>query len=385
MHARALRPRPARCGPYALAILPALLAGAACQPAFVQDSAYATALPSGARRGVPDLPLVQRVPADAPSGSITPSFGEAVLSAANARAATASTCASGFADLDALKSAACSAPAAEDASSSPAVDWDAFDVAYAAAGRRASRRAPPNDAADSDDVSEDDTDADDDTDTDAAAANAPYDPLRVPSGCAFGCIPTKPSTSSSPPLARVAAALPWGGKCFTRVDATGEDAEDELLVKPTSPDGKTSKLSGEKVPLVAKVKNRIKERGGANADAERVAAPARAYFGQSAFDGLPAIIVDYRGQKRFGRFRDEVRHVGCGVWLGKTYLTDKDEGNEKNASETETLAESLAAVGGVKLSPVVTAVIERAMPVFEPGEPPPHVLDFTLYATAGES
>jgi hypothetical protein len=34
---------------------------------------------------------------------------------------------------------------------------------------------------------------------------------------------------------------------------------------------------------------------------------------------------------------------------------------------------------------VVTAVIERAMPVFEPGEPPPHVLDFTLYATAGES
>jgi hypothetical protein len=376
MHARALRPRPARCAPYALAILPALLAGAACQPAFVQDSAYATALPSGARRGVPDLPLVQRVPADAPSGSIAPSFGEAVLSAANARAATASTCASGFADLDALKSAACSAPAAEDASSSPAVDWDAFDAAYAAAGRRASRRAPPNEAADSDDVSEDDTDAD--ADADAAAANAHYDPLRVPSGCAFGCIPTKPSTASSPPLARVAAALPWGGKCFTRVDATGEDAEDEMLVKPTSPDGKTSKL-------VAKVKNRIKERGGTNADAERVAAPARAYFGQSAFDGLPAIIVDYRGQKRFGRFRDEVRHVGCGVWLGKTYLTDKDEKNEKNTSETETLAESLAAVGGVKLSPVVTAVIERAMPVFEPGEPPPHVLDFTLYATAGES
>lgn len=379
MHARALRPRPARCAPYALAILPALLAGAACQPAFLQDSAYATALPSGARRGVPDLPLVQRVPADAPSGSIAPSFGEAVLSVANARAATASTCASGFADLDALKSAACSAPAAEDASSSPAVDWDAFDAAYAAAGRRASRRAPPNEAADSDDVSEDDTDAD------ADAANAHYDPLRVPSGCAFGCIPTKPSTASSPPLARVAAALPWGGKCFTRVDATGEDAEDEMLVKPTSPDGKTSKLSGEKVPLVAKVKNRIKERGGTNADAERVAAPARAYFGQSAFDGLPAIIVDYRGQKRFGRFRDEVRHVGCGVWLGKTYLTDKDENDEKNTSETETLAESLAAVGGVKLSPVVTAVIERAMPVFEPGEPPPHVLDFTLYATAGES
>jgi translation elongation factor EF-1beta len=151
-----------------------------------------------------------------------------------------------------------------------------------------------------------------------------------------------------------------------------------MLVKPTSPDGKTSKL-------VAKVKNRIKERGGTNADAERVAAPARAYFGQSAFDGLPALIVDYRGQKRFGRFRDEVRHVGCGVWLGKTYLTDKDAKNEKNSSETETLAESLAAVGGVKLSPVVTAVIERAMPVFEPGEPPPHVLDFTLYATAGES
>jgi hypothetical protein len=133
------------------------------------------------------------------------------------------------------------------------------------------------------------------------------------------------------------------------------------------------------------VKNRIKERGSANADAERVAAPARAYFGRKRVRRPPRHHRGLPRQKRFGRFRDEVRHVGCGVWLGKTYLTDKDEENEKNTSETETLAESLAAVGGVKLSPVVTAVIERAMPVFEPGEPPPHVLDFTLYATAGES
>ena len=385
MHARALRPRPARCGPYALAILPALLAGAACQPAFVQDSIYAAALPSGARRGVPDLPLVQRVPADAPSGSIAPSFGEAVLSAANARAATASTCASGFADLDALRRAACSAPAAEDTSSSPAVDWDAFDAAYAAAGRRASRASFESSDDVSDDVSdtEADTEADAETDAEADAANVSHDPLRVPSGCAFGCIPTKPSTSSSSPLARVAAALPWGGKCFAPVEATGEDAE-ERLVSPTSPDG--TRLSDEKVPLIAKVKNRIRVKENAlNADAERVAAPARAYFGASAFDGLPALIVDYRGQRRFGRFRDEVRHVGCGVWLGKTYLTDRDENDDENESETETLAESLAAVGGVKLSPVVTAVVQRAMPVREPGGPPPHVLDFTLYATAGES
>ena len=75
------------------------------------------------------------------------------------------------------------------------------------------------------------------------------------------------------------------------------------------------------------------------------------------------------------------------MWLGKTYLTDRDKNDDENEneSETETLAESLAAVGGVKLSPVVTAVVERAMPVREPGGPPPHVLDFTLYATAGES
>ena len=196
--------------------------------------------------------------------------------------------------------------------------WDAFDETYAAAGRRASRR------------SENDDEPDDEP------AN---DPLRVPAGCAFGCVPSKPSDGSP--------------------------------VAPTSVDGT---LKPEKVALVAAVTNRIRDPSGF----EDVDAPARAYFGTSAFDGFPALIVDYRGQKRFSRFRDEVRHVGCGVWLGKTYLMDADDDDDDDA---ETLAESLAAVGGVRLSPVVTAVVERAMPVREPGAPPPLVLDFALYAT----
>ena len=335
---RALRLRPASYAPYALAILPALLAGAACHPTPFPPA-------QGARRGAPNLlPSVRRVPADAPAGSRAPSFGEAVLAAANARAATASTCASGFADLEALRSAACSP--------TTGVAWDAFDETYAAAGRRASRRS--------------ENDAYDDEPTN--------DPLRVPAGCAFGCVPSKPSDGS--PLARVAAALPWGGKCFAR-PASGE------LVAPTSVDGtramSSSKgtLKPEKVALVAAVTNRIRDPSGR----EDVAAPARAYFGTSAFDGFPALIVDYRGQKRFGRFRDEVRHVGCGVWLGKTYLMDADDDKNDDKNDAETLAESLAAVGGVRLSPVVTAVIERAMPIREPGAPPPLVLDFALYAT----
>ena len=326
------RPRPASYGLYALAtILPALLAGAACHPVPPPSTPLA-------RRGVP-LPSARLVQADAPAGSGAPSFGEAVLTAANARAATVSTCASGFADLEALRSAACSP--------TPAVAWDAFDETYADAGRRASRSE--NDASASDDE--------------------PFDPLRVPAGCAFGCVPSKPSDGS--PLARVAAALPWGGKCFAP-PASGE------LVAPTRFDGTRAssskgKQKTEKVPLVAAVTNRIRDPSGR----EDVAAPARAYFGTSAFDGFPALIVDYRGQRRFGRFRDEVRHVGCGVWLGKTYLMDADDDDD----DAETLAESLAAVGGVRLSPVVAAVVERAMPVREPGAPPPLVLDFALFAT----
>ena len=357
------RPRPASYGLYALAtILPALLAGAACHPVPPPSTPLA-------RRGVP-LPSARLVQADAPAGSGAPSFGEAVLTAANARAATASTCASGFADLAALRRAACSAPGAADAAdaaASPAVDWDAFDAAYAAAGRRA-RQIEPTTVAPlgSDDA---DQDADEDADEDAVDTS---DPLRVPSGCAFGCVPSKPSAAS--PLARVAAALPWGGKCFARVDARRSRAP---LVAPTLPDGTTSATT-RRVPLVAAVTNRIDGAAG-----EREAAPARAYFGASAFDGFPALVVDYRGQRRFGRFRDEVRHVGCGVWLGKTYVTDGAEAS--GGGDSETLAESLAAVGGVRLSPVVAAIAERAMPVRQPGAPPPHVLDFALFATTGEA
>jgi len=48
---------------------------------------------------------------------------------------------------------------------------------------------------------------------------------------------------------------------------------------------------------------------------------------------------------------------------------------------SESLAQSLSAVGGVALSPLITAVIERAMPVRLENQPPPWVLDFTLYAS----
>lgn len=90
----------------------------------------------------------------------------------------------------------------------------------------------------------------------------------------------------------------------------------------------------------------------ASSSAERRLAPAVMYVGESAFDGAPALIVDYRGMKTFSTFRDEIRHVGCGVWLGKTYLT----------GPPSTLAQSLASVGGVRINPMMNSLIVNAMP-----------------------
>lgn len=56
--------------------------------------------------------------------------------------------------------------------------------------------------------------------------------------------------------------------------------------------------------------------------------------------------------KEFSTFRDEIRHVGCGVWLGKTYLT----------GPPSTLAQSLASVGGVQINPMMNTLIVKAMP-----------------------
>jgi hypothetical protein len=347
-----------------------LLARAACQPAFLEDSFYASALPGGARRALPLLPLVHS-PAPAPAGPPSSLFGLAVVDAANANSASPakSSCASGFVDLEALKRAACSAPGFDPGT--PRVDWDGFDGVYGIAGRWGLTR--------------NDSTPDGKGRLDIFALANATDPtaekttLRIPKGCAFGCLPRKRSDRS--PVSRVAGALPWRGKCF---DALGKAEDARRYVRPTLADGSVADVSLGVVPLVARVANRIEAAPGPSAAggvSERSVAPAAAYVGISAFDGLPAIIVDYRGQEQFEGFRDEIRHVGCGVWLGKTYLA----GAPGTAAETgAALAASLAAAGDVELSPVVAAVIERAVPVREPGEPPPFVLDFTLYALSPE-
>jgi hypothetical protein len=47
---------------------------------------------------------------------------------------------------------------------------------------------------------------------------------------------------------------------------------------------------------------------------------ARVYIGESWVDGKPALVMDYAGASRlFGEYRDEVREVSPGVWLGVTH------------------------------------------------------------------
>jgi hypothetical protein len=100
--------------------------------------------------------------------------------------------------------------------------------------------------------------------------------------------------------------------------------------------------SSDPVPLLARVLNGVDQANlpdGATARAENNAttlqiAPAVSYVGESMFDGEPALIIDFHGMEDFSSFRDEMRYVGCGVWLGKTYLT----------SPPDTLLKSLAAV-----------------------------------------
>lgn len=47
---------------------------------------------------------------------------------------------------------------------------------------------------------------------------------------------------------------------------------------------------------------------------------ARVYMGESWIDGKPALIMDYEGaSKLFGAFRDEVREVSPGLYLGATH------------------------------------------------------------------
>ena len=351
--------------------------GVAC--AENTGSLVASKVTSNARRALPLLPEV--VPAaGAPSKAVSPSstFGQALVDVVNTDAETLSTCTSGFEDLEALKRAACP-------SINATVDWDLFDAAYAEAGTS-------GDLFDFDSEDADTVDA-----INTLANSGSIDPyttdghLKAPTGCLFGCIPTKKTGSS--PLSRIAATLPWRGKCFTKVSSVGKQSEtgddnsnnDDTTastgttVRPTSADGIAMDASVT-VPLVANVKNRVENPNDANdtnttsnassTPGERIVAPATAYVGVSTFDGAPALIIDYNGQDDFGAFRDEVRYVGCGVWLGKTYLVGSGE----------SLAASLAAVGGVELDPLITAVIKRAMPVRENDGSPPWVLDFTLYA-----
>ena len=313
------------------------------------------ALAAVANAAVREEPLPADPQSDDGSGGTTRLRGEDIVDLVNeaalARApssssAAPSTCASGFRDLAALAAAACPGGTA-----ARTVDWDAYDDAYA-----------------------------------AAPARLPDDFLRPPRACTFGCLPLK--TTDPSPLERVASVLPWRGKCF--LPARG----DELVREPTLGDGA---LDERPVRLLSRVLNRVAtlppvvaqgtshpdpdQGSGSNPSPQRVTsatesrlAPAALYVGESSHDDAPALVVDYRGQRDFAAFRDEMRHVGCGVWLGKTYL----------AGDPGDVARSIATVGNVTLNPVVEAVVERAMRDLkpEPGAPLPHVLDFVLFQTA---
>ena len=104
-----------------------------------------------------------------------------------------------------------------------------------------------------------------------------------------------------------------------------------MVAEPTMGDGSVAPVP---VPLISNVLNSWKLPASPPAstpklqgtvanttDREQLAAPAVLYVGESTFDGQPALIIDYYGMDVFTSFRDEMRHVGCGVWLGKTYLT----------------------------------------------------------------
>ena len=151
------------------------------------------------------------------------------------------------------------------------------------------------------------------------------------------------------------------------------------MSEPTDGDGRLV-TDGTRFPLIADVANRVASppsRTDATGDesespTEALTASAVLYEGQSTFDGEPALIIDYRGQGQFTSFRDEMRHVGCGVWLGKTFLT----------GPPASLAESLQSAANVSLPGPMTTLIEAAMPKIEDGDAPPHVLDFVLFETA---
>ena len=234
------------------------------------------------------------------------------------------------------------------------MNWDAYDEAYAAA----PFASPPD------------------------VRSTSY--LTPPQNCTFGCVPLKRTNAST--VQRIAGTLPWRGKCFT---AGGEM---EMVTEPTTSDGNVSSTP---VPLIARVVNRIdedmlppapatatnatsrvtKKNETSSAASERRLAPAVVYEGTSAFDGKPALIIDYHGQKEFNTFRDEMRYVGCGVWLGKTYL----------AGPPSTLPRSLASVAGANvnlLNPLMVTLITKAMPEVDPNGPLPLVLDFVLFQTA---
>ena len=246
-----------------------------------------------------------------------------------------SACGGGFADVEALRAVACpSSPSDPDA-----YNFTAHAEAYAAAPR--------------------------------TFPDSYLTPPRLDS-CAAGCLPQKIAGASS--IQRIAGALPWRGKCFTAPATPGE-----LVAEPTDGDGRLV-TDGTRFPLIADVANRVApppSRTDATGDesespTEALTASAVLYEGQSTFDGEPALIIDYRGQGQFTSFRDEMRHVGCGVWLGKTFLT----------GPPASLAESLQSAANVSLPGPMTTLIEAAMPKIEDGDAPPHVLDFVLFETA---
>lgn len=241
---------------------------------------------------------------------------------------TPSTCAGGFLDQSAINIAACPAGRKEQT-----VVWDAYDDAYAAA---------------------------------PMALSDSY--LAIPTtGCAFGCVPLKQNASA---VERITTTLPWRGKCFTTA-AAGE------TVVPTDAEGKLL-TDADAVPLLSRIINRLDRTQGLPSGVNQTnateirAAPATVYVGTSSFDGQKAIIIDYYGEEDFGMFRDEMRHVGCGVWIGKTYLT----------GPPSALASSIEQVAGVKMNGMMATLLQSAMPPITPDAPLPLVLNFVVFQTA---
>ena len=86
-----------------------------------------------------------------------------------------------------------------------------------------------------------------------------------------------------------ASAIVWGGKVFDCPD-------------PAGPGTLMNKINGQ------------------------LAFKADVYYGESAHDGKPCIIIDYSKAPEFAmfKFKDEIRRVANGLYLGRMYRQNED-------------------------------------------------------------